>query len=60
VTIALDAGPAAGRGRWQGAADRARFLRGIDIEPRVVSAFAKALADEESVIIINLPDLVGK
>jgi hypothetical protein len=25
-----------------------------------ISAFAKALADEESVIIINLPDLVGK
>jgi recombination protein RecA len=42
VTIALDAGPAAARGTWQGAADRARFLRGVDIQPRIVSAFAKA------------------
>jgi RecA/RadA recombinase len=37
VTIALDPGPTAG-GTWHGAADRARFLRGLEIHPRIVSA----------------------
>jgi recombination protein RecA len=32
VTIALEASPP----RWSGAADRARLLRGIDLQPRVV------------------------
>jgi hypothetical protein len=38
VTIAL-AAPAAGpRGRWSGATHRARLLRGIDLQPRIVGA----------------------
>ena len=35
VTIAVDPGP---RAAWHGDADRARFLRALDIEPRIVSA----------------------
>jgi hypothetical protein len=38
VTIALDAPATGARGRWSGAADRARLLRGLDIQPRVVGA----------------------
>jgi len=38
VTIALDAAAAAPRGRWSGAADRARLLHGIDLQPRIVGA----------------------
>jgi hypothetical protein len=38
VTIALDAPVAGARGRWSGAADRARLLRGVHIQPRIVGA----------------------
>jgi recombination protein RecA len=38
VTIALDVAEAGMRGRWTGTADRARLLRGIDLQPRVVAA----------------------
>ena len=38
VTIALDAPAAGSRGRWSGAGDRARLLRAIDIQPRIVGA----------------------
>jgi hypothetical protein len=38
ITIALDAPVSGPRGRWAGAGDRARLLRGIDIEPRVIGA----------------------
>jgi hypothetical protein len=38
VTIALDAVDRSTRGRWTGAADRARLLRGINVTPRVVAA----------------------
>jgi hypothetical protein len=38
VTIALDAPATGSRGRWSGAADRARLLRAIDIQPRIVGA----------------------
>lgn len=38
VTIALDAPSTGPRGRWSGAADRARLLRGIDVRPRTVGA----------------------
>jgi recombination protein RecA len=38
VTIALDAPASGPRGRWSGTADRARLLRGIDLQPRVVGA----------------------
>ena len=41
VTIALEDGPHA-RGWWHGDADRSRFLRHLEIQPRIVSAFAKA------------------
>lgn len=37
ATIALDAGPHP-RGRWTGAADRARHLARLDITPRVIKA----------------------
>jgi hypothetical protein len=36
VTIALDREPDAPRGQWAGRTDRARWLRGIDVRPRVV------------------------
>jgi recombination protein RecA len=36
VTIALDAQPDAPRARWSGTSDRARFLRALDVQPRVV------------------------
>ena len=36
VTIALDAPPDAPRARWSGTSDRARFLRAIDVQTRVV------------------------
>lgn len=36
VTIALDAGADARRGRWTGTADRARLFLGIDVRPRIV------------------------
>lgn len=36
VTIALDGERGVARGQWSGAADRARFLRGIKLQPRVV------------------------
>ena len=48
VTIALGAGSVVSRGTWQGTADRARFLQGLDIQPRIVSAFAKAPADKSA------------
>lgn len=35
VTIALDAPATGPRGHWSGAADRARLLRGLDIQPRI-------------------------
>jgi len=38
VTIALDAPAAGSCGRWSGAGDRARLLRAIDIQPRIVGA----------------------
>ena len=38
VTIALDAPATGSRGRWSGAGDRARLLRAIDIQPRIVGA----------------------
>jgi hypothetical protein len=38
VTLALDVGSAAPHGTWQGAADRARFLRALDVQPRIKSA----------------------
>jgi hypothetical protein len=38
VTIALDAPVTGARGRWSGTADRARLLRGVDIQPRIVGA----------------------
>lgn len=38
ATIALEGASAGGRGLWSGAADRARFLRTLDIQPRVVAA----------------------
>jgi len=38
VTIALDAESGTARGAWHGAADRARFLQGLAIQPRIVSA----------------------
>ena len=38
VTIALDAPSAAPRGRWSGTANRARILRGLDLQPRIVGA----------------------
>ena len=38
TTITLEAPAAGPRGRWSGAADRARLLRGIDIQPRVAGA----------------------
>ena len=36
VTIALEPAPNASTAQWAGASDRARFLRGIDLRPRVV------------------------
>jgi hypothetical protein len=36
VTIALDGQPGVSRGQWAGSTDRARWLRGIDVRPRVV------------------------
>jgi hypothetical protein len=36
VTIALDACARGARGRWAGAGDRARLLRGVDIRPRII------------------------
>jgi recombination protein RecA len=39
ATIALDT-PGAVRGTWHGDNDRSRFLRSLDIEPRVISASA--------------------
>jgi hypothetical protein len=38
VTIALDAPANVPRGQWSGAANRARLLRGIDLQPRIVGA----------------------
>ncbi len=38
ITIALDAAASGPRGRWAGAGDRARVLRGVDIQPRVIGA----------------------
>lgn len=38
ATIALDGAGAGARGIWAGAADRARFLRALDIQPRVIRA----------------------
>ena len=38
ATIALERAGAGTRGIWAGAADRARFLRTLDIHPRVVAA----------------------
>jgi hypothetical protein len=38
VTIALDAPATGARGRWSGAADRARLLCGLEIQPRVIGA----------------------
>jgi hypothetical protein len=38
VTIALDAPANGPRGQWSGAANRARLLRGIDLQPRIVGA----------------------
>lgn len=38
VTIALEAVAGTPRGRWSGAADRARLLHGIDLQPRIVGA----------------------
>jgi hypothetical protein len=36
VTIALDGEPGVPRGQWAGSTDRARWLRGIEVRPRVV------------------------
>jgi hypothetical protein len=36
VTIALDLPPDVPRARWSGTSDRARFLRAIDVQTRVV------------------------
>jgi recombination protein RecA len=36
VTIALDAPADGPRGRWSGTANRARLLRGLDVQPRIV------------------------
>jgi hypothetical protein len=47
VTIALDRSSAGGA-TWHGAADRARFLANLEIQPRIVSAFAKAPAYAEA------------
>ena len=38
ATIALQPAHGGGRGRWAGATDRARYLAGLDIQPRVVAA----------------------
>ena len=38
VTIALEAPAPGARGRWSGAADRARLLRRLEIQPRIVAA----------------------
>jgi hypothetical protein len=38
ATIALDAPATGARGRWSGVADRARLLRGLEIQPRIVAA----------------------
>ncbi len=38
ATIALGAPATGARGRWSGATDRARLLRGVDIQPRIVGA----------------------
>lgn len=38
VTIALDMADSAAVGRWTGHVDRARLLRGVDVQPRVVAA----------------------
>lgn len=48
VTVALDAAAAAPRGTWHGEADRARFLGAVAVQPRIVSAFAKAPACAEA------------
>ena len=44
VTIVLDAPSDRPRADWHGDADRARFLGGLHMEPRIVSASAKAPA----------------
>ena len=36
VTIALEPATDASRAQWSGAADRARFLRGIELRTRVI------------------------
>jgi hypothetical protein len=36
ATIALDPAAATVRGTWHGTHDRSRFLRALDVEPRVI------------------------
>jgi hypothetical protein len=38
VSVSLEGGLGAARGRWSGTADRARFLATLDIHPRIVAA----------------------
>jgi recombination protein RecA len=41
VTVALDPAPDVRRAQWSGTADRARFLRGIELRTRVIGARAR-------------------